>query len=286
MVILMLLFAIGYLSYYSLTDLYSRYEIGALARGFGWYENGNDLSMIFVAILPLTFIFIENSDNKAVKYFFIILALQFSINILLTGARNGVLGLSTAIGLFLLSSKKIKIAIKIIIIIMLANGIIYVGYKTIMTRSDLAGNLSGDESSEDRLTQWIACTKMLIKNPVFGVGPNQSRYEMRNYGGVRGLLPHNTLIQVFAETGVFGGFFFFMFAIYPLSISYKYFNKRIKKVHTSAENYYKYTSISLCSFWVCACFSNRVYMYILYVLVAILVASKELIDLQCSNEKL
>ena len=90
------------------------------------------------------------------------------------------------------------------------------GISTVLTRSDLGGALSGDDSSGDRIIQWRACIKMMMAHPFLGVGPKEAQYEMINYGGIRGVVPHNTLLQVFAESGIPGGLFFMLCSILPL----------------------------------------------------------------------
>jgi len=99
---------------------------------------------------------------------------------------------------------------------------------------------------------------------------------MVDFGGVRGLMPHNTLVQVFAETGIPGGLFFVMCTIYPLWEAWKFF--KVKENRASAElsvTIYKYLVIALAGFCICAFFSNRVSFKILYVLVALITALNE-----------
>jgi O-antigen ligase len=150
-----------------------------------------------------------------------------------------------------------------------------VGVATVMGRADLGGQMVGDASSENRLVQWRACVVMMLKNPVLGVGPGESAYVMRDYGGIQGLAPHNTLLQVFAETGIPGGIFFFLFACYPIWVAMKKLKNRRDSVHDPAWSIYKYLTIALLGFWACAIFSNRVQFAILYVLIALMVALEE-----------
>jgi len=118
---------------------------------------------------------------------------------------------------------------------------------------------------------------MLEDHPILGIGPGESAGAMRDYGGVRGLPPHNTLIQIFAETGIPGGIFFALFTCYPLWQAWKYFRrkKRQGRALSPADMTYRYLIISLTGFWVCAFFSNRVTFSILYVLIAMIVAIQE-----------
>ena len=276
-ILLMVMLAVAYLSYFSLKDIYLNYESGYRAIGYGWYENANDLSLILITTIPFAFYFIESSSNKLVRYLFIVISISFSINVLFTGSRQALLGLLTVGALCLFYSKKISRMIKIAMSVGMILAIVTVGMATVMSRGDLEGQLLGDASSENRLIQWNACVKMTLKNPILGVGPGESAYVMREYGGIQGLVPHNTLLQVFAETGIPGGIFFFLCTCYPIIGAIKTLKNEYKKNRLQDPTIliYKYLTIALLGFWSCAIFSNRVEFAILYVLIALIVACEE-----------
>ena len=115
---------------------------------------------------------------------------------------------------------------------------------------------------------------MVKAHPILGVGPNEARFEMRDYGGIQGLMPHNTLAQVFAETGIPGGIFFAICTIYPLWEARKFFKNNRSNMSIPSVIIYKYLIITLAGFWVCAFFSNRVYFKILYVVIALITAER------------
>ena len=272
---LMIIFAILYLSYHSVSNVMINYQPGVRALGFGWYENPNDLVLILVSALPFTFSLVEYSKRFWVKLFFIAVAVLFSFNILLSGSREGLLGLLVVGGLIMLLSKGIPRKVRISLTIAMLVSIFTVGVATVMTRSDLGGGLVGDESSDNRLIQWKACMRMVMHNPFLGVGPGEAVYAMRDYGGIRGLVPHNTLVQVFAETGIPGGIFFFMCTCYPLWEALKFYRRNRDKLLQRSVMVYKNLVIALCGFWSCAIFSNRVYYTIVYVIIALIVAMQQ-----------
>lgn len=290
---LMIVLAISYLSYYSIINFALRYEPEMRASGFGWYENANDLSVILVSVIPFAFLLAETASSSFKRYLYIGLAAAFSFNILFTGSRNGLLGLLTVGGLSTVFSKKISGLMRMGLLSVLIISILTVGITTAMSRKDLS-SLSGDASSENRILQWKACVRMVIDRPLFGVGPGESRFHMRDYGGIQGLSPHNTIFQVFAETGILGGFFFFLFGFTPFIESWFFFRNRFKileesqieeEEHDSLITTYKYLSISLIGFWVCAFFSNRVEAYILYVTIALIVATQQNLLSESNSEE-
>lgn len=253
-----------YLSYYSLSTFVTNYAPGMRVGGFGWFENSNDLAMILAPCVALCILL---SDNKRfmLKLFFLVVAGMFSFNVLFTGSRNGLLGLAVAGGLSLYVSKTFPRAVKGVLFVMLFGAMLTVGLKSVLSRADLAGSLSGDDSSEYRIEQWKACIRMAVKNPVFGIGPGEFPYVAEEYEGIHGLMPHNTILQVFAESGFLGGISFVLFAF-----SHMYSQRKRIFSGTAVS---KHITISLLGFWVCAIFGNRYYAYLPYVLLPLLIAS-------------
>ena len=276
-ILFMIVSALIYLSYYSIHDYITNYYPGYRAKGFGWYEEANDISLILTCAIPLALCLAELSRTILVKYLFVSVAAVFAFNILICGSRNGLLGLVSVGGLGIIFMKRISRPVRIGVLALLVVSIVGFGIANVLSRSDIQGSgLTSDASSESRIVQWKACIRMTLHHPLLGVGPNESRFNMVDFGGVRGLMPHNTLVQVFAETGIPGGLFFVMCTIYPLWEAWKFF--KIKENRSLAEpsvTIYKYLVIALAGFWVCAFFSNRVYFKILYVTIALITAVRE-----------
>ena len=275
-IMLMVLAGIFYLSFKSVSDVVVNYEFGLRPKGFGWYDYVNDLVFILSCLIPFALCFAELSSSIISKCFFMAIAFLFSFNILLSASRNGLLGLITVGSISLFFMKGLPRFIRYTIIIILFSSVLTFGVATILTRGDLVpGQLSGDASSLNRLVQWRACAHMVYNHPFFGVGPGESRFRMPGFGGIRGMSPHNTLIQAFAETGLIGGWFFLMCTIFPLWEALRDFRKIGFEFNTPALIIYKYLIITLIGFWVTAFFSNRVYFKILYVTIALITAVRE-----------
>ncbi len=272
-----IIISIIYLAYYSIEN----YVPGFRAEGFGWYENANDLVLIQVTIIPLVFYLIETSKHKFWRYGYLFLVGLFATSIVLCGSRQGLLGLSVVLVISLLSMQRIPKYLRTMLTVIMLFVVLTFGVSIVLQRADLGGGMIGDDSSEHRIDQWKACARMLKDHPILGIGPGESTSAMRDYGGIRGLPPHNTLIQVFAEAGIPGGIFFTLFSCYPIWQAWKYIRRR-KFLGDSEylENMecivtYRFLIIALIGFWTCAFFSNRVHFSILYVLVALIVAVQQ-----------
>lgn len=278
-IVLMIVCGITYLSYYSLSNHVVDYIDGDRASGFGWYSNGNDLSMILVSVIPLLLMLVNVLRKTLVKDLFLAIAVMFSFNILFTLSRSGLLGLCVVGLLCLIFSKKISKPLRLVLTVLLFISVITVGVSNVLNRGDLSG-LTGDASSEDRKIQWKAGIRMALANPIFGVGRGEFRYRAVEYGGVKGLQPHNTIIQVFGDSGILGGIFYLLFGIFPLISGWKIMKKSNYETLSSEEFImYRFLIIALSGFWVCAFFSNRYHAYILYILVGLITAlRKNIID--------
>jgi len=271
---LMIVVPVGCLSFYSLSKFVVDYQPGWRAGGYGWYENSNDLSLILVCAIPLVMFLAESARGIFSRFLFFGLAGMFFFNVLFTGSRTGMLGvcLVSVVGLYF--SRLMPKAVKGVVGALLLAGVMVIGLSVVMSRGDLRG-LRGDDSSENRLVQWEAGLKMVQSNPFLGVGPDEFGSVAGEYGGIKGLAPHNTLVQVFAETGIPGGFFFVMFSCYPLYLAWRYIRSTNLQTVTDSLLAYQYLFVSLSGFWLCAFFSNRYKSYILFVLVAMMVAVRE-----------
>lgn len=284
-IVLMIVLAVSYLSYYSLTHFVADYQPGGRAGGFGWYENPNDLALILVCSIPLVMLLAESASSYFSKIFWFLIAGMFVFNVLFTGSRSGILGISLVTGLGLYFSNLTAVLKKVIAVVMLF-AVLGTGISVITSRGDLQG-LHGDDSSENRLVQWEAGIRMLIANPFLGVGPDEFEGEAEQYGGIKGLAPHNTLIQVFAETGFLGGIFFVLFACNPIYQFLRRLRDQVLDSSVDIQRFQNFIFSAICGFWVCAFFSNRYKSYIIFVLIALLVVVRDyLFVVQQDTDKL
>lgn len=273
---LMIVLGILYLAYFSISTFVLNYQPGMRAKGFGWYDNANDIAIILVSVIPLVIMLADSSKSMLARYMYIGIAGIFVFNILFTGSRNGLIGLSATGLLSLIHFKSMARFLKIVMFVLLFSAVAVIGVRNVLNRSDLSGAVGGDESSEDRLVQWRVAMNMLADHPLLGIGPNEFTTYVADYGGIRGLQPHNTFIQVFAESGLLGGISFILFGTYPLYYAWQMIKKKnAKKFVSLGSSCYKFIAFSLTGFWICAFFSNRYQFYILYILIALLVAVKE-----------
>jgi len=136
------------------------------------------------------------------------------IGIVFSGSRNGLFGIATFFILFGLIAYKKKLPRNPLKLILITPVLLAVAYFAIhfITSSTFVGKrmfLTHDNSSMMRLQLFLDGLNMILHNPVFGVGLN-------NYMAHSsiGLYSHSNYIEVAANTGIVGLFFYY--SIYVL----------------------------------------------------------------------
>ncbi len=86
--------------------------------------------------------------------------------------------------------------------------------------------------------QWRECVVMMLMNPVLGVGPGESAYVMRDYGGIQ-VCGSQHIAQVLRKQGYRPGYSFFLFACFHLGCHEEIEDRR-DSVHDPAWSIYKY----------------------------------------------
>jgi|GEM_PF-5900430 len=209
------------LEYYLADPTLAQFE-GRL-QSVGNYNLSNSYALLLTVIWPLAFVLFELEKSVLRKIFLAALMAVFLYFDFLTKSRGGILGMTVAICLSFIMSRKIakhkfvKAAfIACVLLVVLVYGLAF-----IKQRTDIGDSLGDDVSSTDRLMAWVAATKMLVAHPIIGVGWQRFPDVVTDYGSDRHMLAHNTIISVFAETGLFGGIVFMLILKNSISQLYK-----------------------------------------------------------------
>ncbi len=202
----------------------------------GTMYDPNDLAYFLVSFLPFFLIFIRKAEpivNKIISTTGILLSL---IVILLTGSRGGLLGLLVA--LFYILFSKIVIerkSIKILLCLIAVFTVSIYANKIDITRLQTITDLSSDynmTSETGRMEIWKRGLSLSISNPLTGVGVicfSQAIGEQRGADQEipKWQAPHNSYLQVLAETG-FIGLWVFLSLIIASLLNFQKLSKRKK----------------------------------------------------------
>lgn len=187
-------------------------EFDGRLESVGHYNLSNSYALLLSVCWPLTFTLFEMERSVIKRAFLLVNMVVFFGCDLLTRSRGGILGMSLGICLSLLLSR--HFLRNKMMKIMAVGGVVCLvgslGIALVMQRSDVSGMLGGDTSAGDRMMVWVAAFNMLKSRPLFGVGWSHFYEVVTDYGADRHLLAHNTVISVFAETGLFGGICFLL----------------------------------------------------------------------------
>lgn len=253
----------------------------ARISGFGGsiFENANNLAAIFVLFLPVSVLLFNITHSKLGKLIAILAFVTLASGILASQSRGGMLGLGvTLILLFLFTKRKISV-----LFILLIFGIFVATYfpeKTFNRLEDLQ-NYEEDTSAMGRIYAWRGGIKMMLDNPILGVGFGQfmtafgTKYRPKDiptklYGENFWLKPHNSFIQIGGELG-FTGLLLFLLILFSI---YKNL-RRLMKLENSTEenrflrNYGALVIVSFIGFLFCNIFSHLAYSTPMYTLFAL-----------------
>jgi O-antigen ligase len=177
---------------------------GRLGTGL---SEANYLALNLVLLLPLAVVFARVSRPRSTLW--VVAAAVLALEIFMTGSRGGFVGLVAVAVLLILRFAKRRLLITTGMIALLVVGLFLV--PTTMSER-LLGSVLGDEieradvavSNAQRQAVLIAGLRMIVANPVSGVGLGQFKDEMMHYvtPDAAPHIAHNTYLEIAAELGV------------------------------------------------------------------------------------
>jgi O-antigen ligase len=184
--------------------------------GVGLYET-NYFATILVLVIPMAFVFAAQAPDGVRRTLWTLGGLLLVLELFLTSSRGGFLGLLVASMVFVYRRRGLTGALGIVAMLLVG---------LIVVPTDLGSRLwtvFGDHSSEVPLGLAVsnrahealfwAALKMIVDNPIFGVGPLNFKSLSTAYTGLtQGNIAHNSFLEVAAEFGLP------MFALFMLLI--------------------------------------------------------------------
>jgi len=187
------------------------YSEALLARGVGvgttgFFSNSNDFALAMVVIWPLAGLLILGEEKKWLRLFMLACFVTFSVALLLSGSRGGLLG--TVVVALVACVIYRRRAQGFLMASVLALGCLYILPDANKDRV-LNATTGEDANVLTRLHLWKLGLRMYADNPIWGVGPgNFSResvgYQPGSASNRRPLTPHSIHIQAISELGTLG----------------------------------------------------------------------------------
>jgi probable O-glycosylation ligase (exosortase A-associated) len=248
-----------------------------------YYVDRNFFAESIVAILPLAFMFYEDSLTKIKKFFFLGIVAAMAGGVILTFSRGGLLALLIVLFfLFLQAKKKMQMVISGMFIFLLF--LPHIGQKY-RERMSTIKTYEEDTSAMTRVTTWEAGINMFEDHPVIGVGAGNFNSlfwyykpeKLKKYGG-NWVSIHNMFLQILSETGLSGGGLFLLvilgcfLSLYRLNRKNKMLPEE-KQVNLAIPNALR---VSLLGFCGAGFFLPGAYYSYIYIIFALIMASKNI----------
>lgn len=203
----------GYWAFTSGETFHLTYNLGNLERAQGVNSivgGPNELAGLLVALLPYLIALFKVVKNIFVRVFFCAVGALSLTVIVLAASRVALISLILVGLVHVLTARRkligiAAVAVLAIVVWKLTPPVLQQRYLTTATYAE-GGKL--DDSNELRLRIWKAGWRMFQDHPLLGVGLGQFRtaYGTEYSGEIHGgwMNPHNLLLQVACETGIFG----------------------------------------------------------------------------------
>ena len=201
-----------YLTYWANSQYFSQnwaqFDFGRLMGprsidGGAIYHDENAFAMLFVTGWPFIYYLGLEIKRKWLRLgLWSVIPLSWHA-IFLTGSRGGLVGLIVVLITMLFLSKKKVLALPLLIFFVIFYQ--WQAGNVMSHRSEMIEGYQTDKSAEDRLMAWTAGWEMMKTYPLIGVGLGSFRTAIKDFGGSRSMVAHNTFVQFAAESGLGAG---------------------------------------------------------------------------------
>lgn len=242
-------------SYY----LYRKNIFGLYMPSVGLY-NINNYATVMSLSLPFLYLFCK--QNKINKFVELIISLLIFFSIILTGSRTGYFVVFIYIIYRFCQIEEIEKKILIIL-----SAVIVIFYLFLLYYNELSNlaNSALNLSNETRLIIWKATLKG-CEDYIFGSGPGTSIYLVEKYCNLF-LPPHNFILEIMCEFGVFG----------VISFIYIVTKTLIGKVKNSATIYNKTSALFFIILLLCSICPSSLYdFYVIWALLGFLYIARRI----------
>ena len=187
----------------------------------GILSNSNDIAALCILALPFTLKPLFSPERFKSRIFYpVYLFMSFPLLVVIyfSQSRGALIALATIAGGWIFTQFKMHWYVLVIFLAVSYAGVNFISSKR--ESEDL------QQSTESRISYWIAGTRMAIYNPILGVGmgryPDEyERYSTTHYYEFGNRTAHSSWVLILAETGFPGLFLFASIFLFALKETYK-----------------------------------------------------------------
>lgn len=272
---------------YCITIL-SRFSVGEGGRlGSLVFYDANDLAMMLVVTLPFVLLLIRFSTTRIATGLAALALPIYLVTIVKTGSRGGFLALLAVTIYLLFGFKAFSRRVRMTAVIVGALGFSVVASSQYWAMMGTMLNPTADynfagNARSGRMELWKRGMGYLWQYPVFGVGAANFQYAegnlsdvapLRRYGiYYKTMVPHNSYVQVAAETGAVGIGIFVTLLVVAVRTAARFGRKSPAGTPTFEAAFGQSLVASLIGYCVAAFFLTQGFAAILYVSIGALVA--------------
>ena len=264
----------------------------------GPFGSPNVYAQIMLVIIPLALDRFWNERNRWVKVIAGYGLVVVTLTVIFTFSRSGFVALVAMVGVLVLYYRpKMSAMVSLLLILLFLLQFLPPEYtERIQTltliRPGSNYNPIGEVSYRGRASEFLVGWMMFRDNPLLGVGAENYPILYQDYSRRVGLdprteqrSPHNLYIEVLAEQGLFGFFFFALIIWVAFKGTVKARSALYKKEHPSLLGMVTAFSISLFGFLVASLFIHSSYPRFLWLIVGIVLALPNIVqnELETTN---
>ncbi len=219
---------LGVVGFFVELPIFGKVEQGFRFRGLT--NNPNILALFILIVFPVLFLYFFRTKKFSTRLPLFFLLFVLFLSLLLTFSRGATIAFATVIFSLLIALRKNKVLLLVAAITVLA-GIMLVP-ELFWERIASLKNIYQDPSLRWRAKQFFGALQLFSQHPIFGMGSGNFVLISHQFSGMH-LAVHNTFLEVAAETGLLGLFFFL-----SLVTSHIYRLNFAKKVFENAGNWH------------------------------------------------
>lgn len=272
-------------------EVASRLRIGAFSGGY--FGGAGDFAVMMNVMVPFGFFLMWGERAFVLKLLSLSFMALYIAGMVCTGARGGgVVTFAAVIAclmyLGLRSPRPIRKLSSLIMAAAMVLGIIFLAPSQFKSRAETIANYKQETTAWRRIEYWKLGAKMFLDHPITGVGAGNYPLNYKKYGGWERIwrVSHNMFVDATAELGIIG----ISVLLYLLYLTFRD-HWEIQKLFVARgddKSWLYYVSqasmVSLIAYCVGGMFQSIFYYPMLYILIAMAVATKQIITKETSQQ--
>jgi putative inorganic carbon (HCO3(-)) transporter len=229
------------------------------ARGIGIFQDPNDLALNIVCFIPFVLPHFHKYMLSRSWLPGILLLIPMTTGVIYTRSRGGILGLAAVFWYYF--HRRVGMVLSI--------GVLLLMLSVVATLPRFGSTSVEDASTRTRMEHWANGLNLFRQRPIFGIG-------IRQFVEHQGQTAHNSFILALAEAGFVGAFFWI--ALFLQGFRELFLMGKLPNAPPWLAPFLAGLTGSLIGWQVCAFFLSQTYNFTSYILLALVVATLNVLN--------